>query len=145
MPGHWHQNPHKTRLNAPIYKKPEQFQGDVRDDLDMDRSVIAHPKPLDSIDIGNLPKGIEFIVPIHTIDDLLQLWIVPDGQPNNDSLGWFQDLQGCRCRGLDACANLGSLYINILHFLTFHLCIRCTFLMIVKQRDPVKKVTTLLP
>jgi hypothetical protein len=116
----------KTWLNAPIQKKPEQLQSDVRDDLHVNGSVIAHPKPLDSIEIGNLPKGVELIIPIHPLDDLLQLGIMPGGQSNNNSLGWFQDFRTHHFRGLQTFIALGSLNLNISNFLAFHVSMQCT-------------------
>jgi hypothetical protein len=60
-----------TRLNTLIHEQPEQLQSDIRDDLDMDRSVIAHAQPLDSVDVGNLPEGVELVISIHPVDELL--------------------------------------------------------------------------
>jgi hypothetical protein len=69
-----------------INKQSQNFKRDVGDNLEVDRAMVAHPQPLNSIDIHHLPEGIEFIVTIDSIDNLLEPGIVPGWNPYQDSL-----------------------------------------------------------
>jgi hypothetical protein len=75
-----------TGLNAMLDKQPEKLERNVSDNLKMDRAMVAHTQPLDSIDIHHLPEAIEFIVSINPIYDLLEPGIVPDWDTDQDSL-----------------------------------------------------------
>jgi hypothetical protein len=73
-------------LDAMLDKQPEKLERNVSDDLKMDGAMVAHPQPLDSIDIHHLPEGIKFIVSIYTVYNLLKPGIVPGWNPDQDSL-----------------------------------------------------------
>jgi hypothetical protein len=78
---------HGARLDMMLIKQSQKSERDVCDNLEVDRAVVAHPEPLNRIDIHHLPEGIEFIVSIDPIDDLLEPGIVPGWNPDQDSLG----------------------------------------------------------
>ena len=42
---------------------------DIRDDLHMDRPVIAHAEAVDGVDVGAAPEHIQLIVLVDPIDD----------------------------------------------------------------------------
>jgi hypothetical protein len=73
-------------LYAMLDKQPEKLERNVSDNLKMDGAMVAHPQPLDSIDVHHLPEGIEFIVSIDTVYNLLKPGIVPDWDTDQDSL-----------------------------------------------------------
>jgi hypothetical protein len=60
--------------------------------------MIAHPEPLNSVDIGNLPEAIKVIVSIHPVDDLLELRIVSGRNMDDYPLRRPQDLWSSSCR-----------------------------------------------
>ena len=75
---------HNARYDAAIHQLPQQLERDVRHDLKVYRAVIAHPQPLDCVDIHRLPKRVQFLVRVHMLDHFLQRGVVPRGNPDRD-------------------------------------------------------------
>jgi hypothetical protein len=76
----------EVRPDPAFSKQSQQFQGDIGDDLNVDRPMVAHSQPLDRVDIDYLPQGIELNIHINPIDYLLQSRVVPGRNPDHDSL-----------------------------------------------------------
>jgi hypothetical protein len=75
---------HDAGLDIMLNKQPQKVECDVGNNLEVDRAVVAHPHPLNRIDIHHLPEGIEFIVPIDPINNLLKPGIVSGWNPDQD-------------------------------------------------------------
>jgi hypothetical protein len=80
--------------------------------------MIAHPEPLNSVDIGNLPEVIKVIVSIHPVNDLLEFRIVSGRNPDDYPLWRPQDLWTPSCRDLESFT-----YVRYFHFIAFNFLI----------------------
>jgi hypothetical protein len=80
--------------------------------------MIAHPEPLNSVDVGNLPEVIKVIVSIHAVDDLLEFRIVSGRNPDDYPLWWPQDLRSPSCRDIESFT-----YVRYFRFIAFSLLI----------------------
>jgi len=62
---------HRAR-DAGAVEQPEEAQGDVEDDLDVDPGVVGHPEPL-RCDLRHVPPGAHLIVRVDGLEEALEL------------------------------------------------------------------------
>jgi hypothetical protein len=88
--------------------------------------MIAHPEPLNSVDVGNLPEVVKVIVSIHPVDDLLEFRIMSGRNPDDHPLWRLQDLWSPSCRDLKPFTYGGYFHFIAYNFLIFLLHIWST-------------------
>ena len=64
---------HERRLDAVLRQLPEELQGDVGDDLDVDPGVVVDLQPDDRVDVRDVPPALELLVGVRALENAPEL------------------------------------------------------------------------
>src|SRR5262249_51298437 len=70
------------RLDTMPDEQPQKLERNVGDDLEMHRTMVAHAKPVDGVDVRAAPQHVQLIILVDAVDDALETRVMARGHAN---------------------------------------------------------------